>query len=1100
MAFDPRIDQRRTQQLVDQRTQQLAALDKFIARWQQQQTPLTSEQRVMVYALYERRDPHKPWSDFGTNIGPVLCSSHEQQDAFQKLWAQYTRDDALEDVTEHQPVQEEKSPAPNRRWMLRTFLALVILVLWLRVAWYGWHLPMPPPDPPVASKPPSTQSITPPAESAPHTAIPPLRTVPRREPPPGLSISIRDQRAAQRVRNAVFAVTALLLLALNGLLWWRHRIVIKRLDAHQTWDRRRSIRLATSDLAHTLAPSLRETVNKEHFQPAGRGRIDWPQSVRTSARQLGYLQLKHKQRLRQMDVVLVTDARHARDQASWLVGGLRDALRQAALAVHYYDFDHHPERVWLDGNRTQRPQPLVQLIARHPGAIVIVVVEHTVMFYRFSHRVQPWLETLKQWPRLELVLLSQPNQDEQDLLRQNDYSYRLLAQPGLIDQLLTTATTIPPLDDKLQKIQDRFDNLGEQALKGSAEAQALLRALRDYLGDDGLHVLAGSAMYPELDGDLLLAVYHTLAKRPDTSLTPHRLFKIASLPWCRQGWLPQWLREALIEDLPRFEYQRLRAFYDDLFSPAPVSQSGILELTLTQPRWRMQIRRAEPDSVFKDPVFARVLLNPKRYPNELKLLGSKVNPQLRETLQLGPPALKLAAASLSVLLAVSSIWYFWGETQVTQAIVTQRQASYSEQTVRIRYVPQAESLVEPIAHGLVALGFQVEQQRSAAVSDNRIQAPPALATQLQRIVSRMSWEASFSILTPDSPPVIDIAAPLLTGAVFWDSVEPDTILPGRYPEQLSVTELAPEEGSASEVVVSSQAADSSPTIDPSNVKPNPEQLSVTELAPEEGSASEVVVSSQAADSSPTIDPSNVKPILPTMVPIPAGTFMMGSPEDEEGRDDDEGPQHSVTLAAFEMAETELTFAEWDRCVQAGACQEVDDEGWGREDRPVINVSWNDAQVYIDWLNQALGLSGANRYRLPSEAEWEYAARAGTTTAYYWGDESQCEYANEPDLAGECDDEFEYTAPVKQFKPNAWGLYDMSGNVWEWVEDCWHRNYENAPSDGSPWLEENEGDCDRRALRGGSWVIDPRNLRSANRFRFARGGAGSGAGFRLARTL
>ena len=194
---------------------------------------------------------------------------------------------------------------------------------------------------------------------------------------------------------------------------------------------------------------------------------------------------------------------------------------------------------------------------------------------------------------------------------------------------------------------------------------------------------------------------------------------------------------------------------------------------------------------------------------------------------------------------------------------------------------------------------------------------------------------------------------------------------------------------------------------------------------------------------------------PELVVVPAGSFLMGSPVSETRRDDDEGPQHRVTIPApLAVGRYEVTFAEWDACVAAGGCpHRPDDAGWGRgrRTRPVINVSWKDAQAYVQWLSRKTGQT----YRLLSEAEWEYVARAGTSTAWYWGarEAGQCGYANGADEEAKkhnsswtvvgCDDGYYRTAPVGRFEANAFGLYDVLGNVWEWVQDCWHESYEGA---------------------------------------------------------
>jgi len=228
-------------------------------------------------------------------------------------------------------------------------------------------------------------------------------------------------------------------------------------------------------------------------------------------------------------------------------------------------------------------------------------------------------------------------------------------------------------------------------------------------------------------------------------------------------------------------------------------------------------------------------------------------------------------------------------------------------------------------------------------------------------------------------------------------------------------------------------------------------------------------------------------VCPEMVAVPAGEFTMGSPPGEEGRGSAEGPQRKVTIARpFAVGKYEVTFAEWDACVAAGGCKHTPtDSGWGRGKRPVVNVSWNDiTKEYLPWLSRNTGTT----YRLPTEAEWEYAARAGTTTPFSVGRMITTKQANF---------EGKRTVEVGSFPPNAFGLHDMHGNVWEWVQDCWNANYSGAPSDGSAWTT---GDCGRRVLRGGSGVNYPQDLRSADRFRFTPDLRFHYFGFRVVRTL
>jgi formylglycine-generating enzyme required for sulfatase activity len=262
---------------------------------------------------------------------------------------------------------------------------------------------------------------------------------------------------------------------------------------------------------------------------------------------------------------------------------------------------------------------------------------------------------------------------------------------------------------------------------------------------------------------------------------------------------------------------------------------------------------------------------------------------------------------------------------------------------------------------------------------------------------------------------------------------------------------------------------------------------------------------------------------PEMVAIPAGTFSMGSPASEAGRYDREGPVHEVTISRpFAIGVYEVTRDEYSRFVHATSHSSGDDsclvnEGDHWEERagqdwlnlefpqtlrhPVVCISWNDAAAYVAWLSQRTGMD----YRLPSAAEWEYAARAGTSAPWYWGQstEMQCLYANGADLATDfpwrtlCDDGHARTSLVGSYQANAFGLHDVIGNSWEWVQVCFNWSYEGAPASGDPWLD---GDCSSRVMRGASWASTPKYLRAAHRAGERATFRSDYTGFRVARSL
>ena len=279
---------------------------------------------------------------------------------------------------------------------------------------------------------------------------------------------------------------------------------------------------------------------------------------------------------------------------------------------------------------------------------------------------------------------------------------------------------------------------------------------------------------------------------------------------------------------------------------------------------------------------------------------------------------------------------------------------------------------------------------------------------------------------------------------------------------------------------------------------------------------------------------------PDLVVLSSGSFMMGASDSEANREPDEGPQREVQIAAFAMGSSEITVAQFRQFVESsGYLTDAESNsnvstmagpeagcftfqsgaafGWTAgsswqkpgfapgDSHPAVCISWNDAQAYADWLSSQTG----NSYRLPSEAEHEYALRAGGNSRYAWGNDADaaCTYANVLDQSAmqtfpgaptvSCNDAYIYTSPVRTFKANAFGLYDMAGNAWEWTADCSKPNYQGAPTDARAWTG---GDCGNRVLRGAGWNGKPLNLRAANRLRDSRALRAADTGFRVARDL
>lgn len=248
-----------------------------------------------------------------------------------------------------------------------------------------------------------------------------------------------------------------------------------------------------------------------------------------------------------------------------------------------------------------------------------------------------------------------------------------------------------------------------------------------------------------------------------------------------------------------------------------------------------------------------------------------------------------------------------------------------------------------------------------------------------------------------------------------------------------------------------------------------------------------LVDSQAQQTPEPGDTFRDCPDCPELVVVPTGQFVMGSSDTPY-----EKPERTISIAApFAIGRREVTFAEWDQCADAGICKHrPEDHGWGRGQQPVINVSWEDTKLFLTWLSQKTG----KKYRLPTEVEWEYAARAGTRTPFWWGRDAgqghaQCATCVTPPP--------QKMAPTGSFRPNGFGLYDTAGNAAEWVEDCWNDSYRGAPKDASAWTA---GDCRLRVLRGGNFTSQANMIRSPARFRYDVDVRYYANGFRVLREL
>jgi formylglycine-generating enzyme required for sulfatase activity/class 3 adenylate cyclase len=354
---------------------------------------------------------------------------------------------------------------------------------------------------------------------------------------------------------------------------------------------------------------------------------------------------------------------------------------------------------------------------------------------------------------------------------------------------------------------------------------------------------------------------------------------------------------------------------------------------------------------------------------------------------------------------------------------------------------------EQIKHKLVcayeSLGDRKVKNLSDPVRVYRVVSDPGALRRPRRRETILIWLLSLALLT------------IAGGVLFYLLLQ--TL--GKMPDQV-VAPAPVESPKAASITPDHQTAPHLPSASP----PSPSQVvqQPEAVAPASPATKEAALPLQPSPAVAPAAQTATSAREPDMVPLRGGSFAMGSNDDPSER-----PVHQVSVRPFSISKFPISVLEWNACFAAKACTY---EASGRDSAPVTNVSWNDAKQFVAWLAEAT----RKPYRLPSEAEWEFAARGGSQTKYWWGEQLQPGMANCKDCASVAANQPD---KVGSFRPNPFGLYDMGGNVDQWVEDCWHKNYQGAPTDGSAWTG---NDCTSHVLRSGSWKNDSRYVRPANR--------------------
>jgi formylglycine-generating enzyme required for sulfatase activity len=396
--------------------------------------------------------------------------------------------------------------------------------------------------------------------------------------------------------------------------------------------------------------------------------------------------------------------------------------------------------------------------------------------------------------------------------------------------------------------------------------------------------------------------------------------------------------------------------------------------------------------------------------------------------------------------------------QSDAAIRRERQKALAEQ--RKREKAEARALA---AEKAAAQMRTAEDAREAREADAAAKVAAAKAAAAKRVAAKQAA----------------VRATAAREAADREAAMKEAAIRGEAARELAARQAAAKEAAAKEAAAKEVAAREAATL-------------ALAIAAREAAAKEAAAKEAARNSKRPGTVFRDCPDCPEMVWLPRGEFFMGETLNVSAT----GPAHQVTINyPLAVGRFEVTFAEWDACLAARGCRRrPDDQGWGRGRRPVINVSWQDAQEYVAWLS---GHSGKH-YRLLSEAEWEYAARGGTQTRYWWGNDVGVNHADCYNCGSRWDGR--QTAPAGSFEANPFGLYDMLGNASEWVQDCYHGSYRDAPTDGSAWVQYCAVDLrDKRVVRGGAWQYPAQLTRPAFRTAFSNGYYDFRIGFRVALT-
>lgn len=1042
---------------------------------------------------------------------PLLCKSPEEIERFPGLllrwWEVHGSDwsvawnDAGEPSTDTPPIPPAGSdpPAPSvatttaperPTWhaalqRVPAWLLLVALVPLLVVIFLDRSAPQPTIEP-IASKlivvKPSDEKPQPTSrQSEEPTPAPPPQASPA-EQPPGL-----------RPALVVGVLAALALLA--GSIYLPPLLNRRRFDSLARNKQDLPVAVDRPKLADWLRKNVMELKRSQaavlaRYRPGERMLIDLAATVGATVRNGGVLTLRERARHERPGYLMLMEQSHPDDQQLRWFMHWHDEFAGQGLALETYVYSGDPRVCWrpefLSRSAAEEAAPtttsLHQLADRHVGDRLLVFGDGASLYDPVAGKLASWVADGEFAAWRERILLTPVDPREwgrrEEMISEAGFALLPATAAGLVALVEWIANgqaqlVVRGFRTRLPRLLGSLAWIDSEAPASIDSVDELIEALRSYLGDDAFRWLAASAVFPLLRWELVVELGRTLLEG-DSAPTAAQLQRLTRLPWLRRGSIPDWLRLRLLNELSVEEQREARKAAEELLA-------------------------RELDAEFNGKLDAESAAALPTLPVALHgKTGGDRDDAGEDFIALGFLG-GLSAQQLA--LRAPARW--------RKAIAGGAETGAS----RLR------ALIEAIVYrqGIAAAG--VKQAVAGALLALVVVSGSTLALLTHAEVAAALPDSLRFVFYPqeEAKPV------LLAGNSAQEAAPPTADPPAEQPA----------------------ASEAPPPAD--RAKPEP-----TAVASSAKGAVTVEVSTQPAKPvapETSVPPDTALPMgtvfkdcadCPELVVLPAGSFRMGSPDSEKDRSGHEGPVHEVQIGyVLAVGRSEVSRGEFSRFVTAtgyrteaergdgcyateqGTLSKVADRNWRNpgfaqtDNHPVVCVSWNDTQAYLEWLNKRV--PGKN-YRLLSEAEWEYAARAGQGGKRFpWGDDvnysEMCAYANGADRTAkeqvpgasnwawtidDCSDSFAYTAPGDALRANAFGLHHMHGNALEWVQDVWQDNYQGAPNDGSAWMT--NGTDARRVLRGGSWGGNPWYLRSANRGRYSPDIRGNYAGFRIARTF